>query len=153
MKNAECAESKEKYYLRFFRSLFFRIMVIFVLKTPQFSMKFHDNSKNKKSENWFHEKKKLTFCLFLSAFCPSTFCLSTFCLSTLRPTTDYLVLEPVTLILVLAKTSTALSTELHHPLSVACYHWSLSRGHCPRVYMTFLTFKHPRNCQFTLIHF
>ena len=47
MEDAECAESKEKSNFRFFRFLFFRVMVIFVLKTPQFSIHFHDNSKNK----------------------------------------------------------------------------------------------------------
>ena len=44
MKDAECAESSEKSIFRF---LSFRVMVIFVLKSPQFSMNFHDNSKNK----------------------------------------------------------------------------------------------------------
>ena len=45
MKDPESAESTEKSNLRFF---IFRVMVIFVLKSSQFSMNFEDNSKNKK---------------------------------------------------------------------------------------------------------
>ena len=47
MKDAEWAESKEKSYFRF---LFFKLwsfLVIIVLKSPQISMNFLDNSKNK----------------------------------------------------------------------------------------------------------
>ena len=48
MKDAEYAESKEKSNFRFF---IFLVMVIFVLKCPQFSMSFHDNMKNKNRKN------------------------------------------------------------------------------------------------------
>ena len=48
MKDAESAESKEKSNFWFLQFIF-RVMVIFVLKSSQFSMNFHDKSKNK---NW-----------------------------------------------------------------------------------------------------
>ena len=48
MKDAECAESKENLIFLF---IFFRVMghflVNFVTSSSQFSMNFHDNSKNK----------------------------------------------------------------------------------------------------------
>ena len=50
-------ESKEKSFkksnFRFFQFLFFRVMVIFVLKSSQFSKNFHDNLKNKNRKNYF----------------------------------------------------------------------------------------------------
>ena len=43
MKDAECAESKKNKFSDFY----FYSYIIFVLKSPQFSLNFHDNSKNK----------------------------------------------------------------------------------------------------------
>ena len=40
MIDAECAETNEKSNFRFFRFLFFRVMVIFVMSSPQFSINF-----------------------------------------------------------------------------------------------------------------
>ena len=50
MEDADSAELKEKLYFRFWRFLFFELWsfwYIFVLESPQFSMNFHDNSKNR----------------------------------------------------------------------------------------------------------
>ena len=47
MNDAESVESKEKSNFRFSQFLFLEIWSFFVLKEPQFSMNFHDNSKNK----------------------------------------------------------------------------------------------------------
>ena len=46
MKDPESAELKEKQNFRYFRFFFYRVMVIFVTSSPQFSMIFRDNSKN-----------------------------------------------------------------------------------------------------------
>ena len=58
IRDAEYAETNEKSIFRFFEKSIFRAMVIFVLKSPQFSMNFHDNSKNK---NWKNRKKDFSF--------------------------------------------------------------------------------------------
>ena len=58
MRDAECAESKEKSHFRFFRFLFFKLqtfLFIFVLRNCQFSMNFHDKPKNK------NQKMNLSF--------------------------------------------------------------------------------------------
>ena len=62
MKDAECAVTNEKSIFRFI----FLVMVIFVLKLPQFSMNFHDNLKNKIRKN-----RKIDFS-FDSAHCASS---------------------------------------------------------------------------------
>ena len=46
MKDPESAESKEN-QISDFSDFYFRVMVIFLTSSPQFSMKFRDNSKNK----------------------------------------------------------------------------------------------------------
>ena len=61
MKDAKCAESKEK---TIFPIFVFRVMVIFILKSPQFSMNFNEN---------FHENKNreinfISRCILFSKF-------------------------------------------------------------------------------------